>query len=98
MTPILPFRSFTWELQKLIAQVPRPRFDLCYFDGGHTWDNTGFGVLLVDILLRPGGILVLDDMNWSFGPPRPTTARTRSSPPDTPRTRRRRRRCAAPGT
>jgi predicted O-methyltransferase YrrM len=63
--PIFAFRSFTWELQKLITQVPSPRFDLCYFDGGHTWDNTGFGVLLVDILLRPGGILLLDDMNWS---------------------------------
>ena len=65
VTPIIAFRSFTWELQKLITQVPRPRFDLCYFDGGHAWDSTGFGVLLVDFLLRPGGILVLDDMNWS---------------------------------
>jgi predicted O-methyltransferase YrrM len=63
--PIFAFRSFTWELQKLIAQVPRARFDLCYFDGGHTWDSTGFGVVLVDILLKPGGVLVLDDMNWS---------------------------------
>ena len=62
--PIFAFRSFTWELQKVISQVPRPHFDLCYFDGGHTWDNTGFGVVLVDILLRPGGLLVLDDMNW----------------------------------
>jgi predicted O-methyltransferase YrrM len=62
--PIFAFRSFTWELQKLISQTPSPRFDLCYFDGGHTWDNTGFGVVLVDMLLRQGGILVLDDMNW----------------------------------
>jgi predicted O-methyltransferase YrrM len=62
--PVIAFRSFTWELQKLLIQEPRPSFDLCYFDGGHTWDNTGFGVVLVDILLRPGGILVLDDMNW----------------------------------
>lgn len=65
VTPIIAFRSFTWELQKLISQTPRPRFDLCYFDGGHTWDSTGFGVLLVDILLRPGGVLILDDMDWS---------------------------------
>ncbi len=62
--PIIAHRSFTWELQKMIAGGTGPRFDLCYFDGGHTWDNTGFGVLLVDMLLRPGGILVLDDMNW----------------------------------
>jgi predicted O-methyltransferase YrrM len=64
--PCFAFRSFTWELQTLITQIPRPRFDLCYFDGGHTWDNTGFGVVLVDMLLKPGGVLVLDDMNWSM--------------------------------
>jgi predicted O-methyltransferase YrrM len=62
--PRFAFRSFTWELQKLIAEGPRQRFDLCYFDGGHTWDDTGFGVVLVDMLLRPGGLLILDDMNW----------------------------------
>ena len=59
-------RSYTWELQRLISQQPRPQFDLCYFDGGHHWDGTGFGVLLVDMLMKPGGILILDDMNWSM--------------------------------
>lgn len=48
-------RSFTWELQKLIADRAGPRFDFCYFDGGHTWDDTGFGFTLVNQLLRPGG-------------------------------------------
>lgn len=64
-TPVYAYRSFTWELQKLIARTPRPQFDLCYFDGGHTWDETGFGFLLVDLLLRPGGVIVFDDMNWT---------------------------------
>lgn len=59
-------RSYTWELQRLISAAQRPQFDFCYFDGGHTWDLTGFGVLLVDMLLRPGGTLLLDDMNWSM--------------------------------
>jgi len=65
VTPVYAFRSFTWELQKLIARSPRPQFDLCYFDGGHTWDETGFGFLLVDLLLRPGGVIVFDDLNWT---------------------------------
>jgi predicted O-methyltransferase YrrM len=64
--PTFAFRSFTWELQKLIATTPRPRFDLCYFDGGHTWDETGFGFLLVDLLLKPGGVIVFDDLDWSI--------------------------------
>ena len=66
VTPIYAYRSFTWELQKMIAQSPRPEFDLCYFDGGHTWDETGFGFLLVDLLLRPGGVIVFDDMSWTI--------------------------------
>lgn len=66
VTPLFAYRSYTWELQKLIADPNRPTFDFCYFDGGHTWDNTGFGVLLVDMLLEPGGLLLLDDIHWSI--------------------------------
>jgi predicted O-methyltransferase YrrM len=66
VTPVFCHRSYTWELQRMITSDPVPQFDLCYFDGGHTWDNTGFGVLLVDMLLRPGGLILLDDMDWSL--------------------------------
>ena len=59
-------RSYTWELARMVRRTPRPVFDLCYFDGGHTWDSTGFGVLLVDMLLRPGGWIVLDDLDWTI--------------------------------
>ena len=66
VTPILAARSYTWELSKLLRRAPRPQFDLCYFDGGHTWDQTGFGFLLTDMLLRPGGWIVFDDLNWTI--------------------------------
>ena len=59
-------RSYTWELAKMIQATPRPQFDLCYFDGGHTWDVTGFGFVLVDMLLRPGGCIVFDDLPWTI--------------------------------
>lgn len=59
-------RSYTWELQRLINTPDRPQFDFCYLDGGHTWDVTGFAVLLVDMLLRPGGTMLLDNMDWSM--------------------------------
>lgn len=65
VTPIYCFRSYTWELQRLISLPEKPKFDFCYFDGGHAWDQTALGVLLIDMLLRPGGLLLLDDMNWS---------------------------------
>jgi len=66
VTPFFAKRSYTWELQRLIATTPRPQFDFCFFDGGHTWDTTGFGVVLVDMLLRPGGLILLDDMDWTM--------------------------------
>jgi len=64
VTPLFCKRSYTWELQRMISAAERPRFDFCYLDGGHTWDVTGFGVLLIDMLLCPGGLLLLDDMDW----------------------------------
>lgn len=66
VTPIFAHRSYTWELQKMLRARPRPVVDLCYLDGGHTWDVSALGVFLVDRLLRPGGILVLDDLDWSI--------------------------------
>jgi len=66
VTPIFAYRSHTWELGKLVRKVPRPQFDMCYFDGGHTWDITGFGFVLVDMLLKPGGWIVFDDIDWTI--------------------------------
>jgi predicted O-methyltransferase YrrM len=66
VTPVFVERSYTWELAKMIQATPRPAFDLCYFDGGHTWDATGFGFLLVDMLLRPGGWIIFDDLEWTI--------------------------------
>lgn len=66
VTPIYAHRSYTWELAKMIQAETGPRFDLCYFDGGHHWDGTGFGFVLVDILLRPGGWIVFDDIPWTM--------------------------------
>jgi len=66
VTTCMAERSYTWELSKLIQTDPRPQFDFCYYDGGHTWDFTGFGFLLVDMLLKPGGWIAFDDLNWTI--------------------------------
>ena len=59
-------RSYTWELGKMLQQTPRPQFDLCYLDGGHTWDVTGYGFVIVDMLLKPGGWIIFDDLDWTI--------------------------------
>ncbi|MEA5446505.1 class I SAM-dependent methyltransferase [Gammaproteobacteria bacterium AB-CW1] len=62
--PIFAQKSYIWELTRMIQDGAGPRFDFCYIDGGHTWEVTGFGFVLVDMLLEPGGIVILDDMDW----------------------------------
>ena len=58
-------KSYTWRLMKMIENN-HPLFDFCYIDGGHTWDDTGFAFFLVDKLLKPGGWIVFDDINYNF--------------------------------
>lgn len=46
-----------------------PLYDFCFIDGAHAWTIDGFAVLLTERLLRPGGWLLLDDLDWVFGEP-----------------------------
>jgi predicted O-methyltransferase YrrM len=66
VTRVLSDRSYTWELLKMMRSTEPPQFDFCYFDGGHTWDATGFGFVLVDRLLKPGGWIIFDDLDWTI--------------------------------
>jgi predicted O-methyltransferase YrrM len=67
VTVVYEPRSYTWRLMKLIARGDLERFDFCYIDGGHSWDVSGFGFFLVEKLLRPGGWVLFDDLNWTSG-------------------------------
>jgi predicted O-methyltransferase YrrM len=58
-----------WELAKLMeANVKhstyRPYVDFVYLDGGHYWTATGFAFYLATNLLKPGGWVLLDDLDW----------------------------------
>lgn len=69
--PIFADTSYNWELLRLIEQRStdgraQPLFDLCFLDGAHTWETDGFAFFLVDKLLRPGGWLLFDDLDWSY--------------------------------
>ena len=56
-------RTATVTLLEMLEESPRPRFDFCYLDACHTWDVTAFLCLLVDMLLEPGGWIVLHDLD-----------------------------------
>jgi predicted O-methyltransferase YrrM len=58
--------SYLWRLMKFLEEDSTPRFDLCYLDGAHSWSVDGFAFLLVDRLLKPGGWIIFDDINWTY--------------------------------
>jgi hypothetical protein len=51
---------------KLLEVHADPIYDFCYIDGGHSWDVSGFGFFLVEKLVRPGGWLLFDDLDWTY--------------------------------
>ena len=58
--------TYNWRLMRMIEDGRGPRFDLCYLDGAHNWTVDGLAFSLVDQLLRPGGWIVFDDLNWTY--------------------------------
>jgi predicted O-methyltransferase YrrM len=57
--------SYNWRLMKFLEGTAEPLFDFCYIDGGHTWYSTGFAFCLVSRLLKPGGWIIFDDIDWT---------------------------------
>ncbi len=58
--------SYNWRLMRLIEENNLEKFDFCYIDGAHNWLTDGFAFFLVDILLKPGGLILFDDLDWSY--------------------------------
>ena len=57
--------SFNWELGKLIKEHQEPIYDFCYVDGGHDFHNTALAFTLLDLLVKPGGMIIFDDATWT---------------------------------
>jgi predicted O-methyltransferase YrrM len=66
------FSSYTWWLkEQIVARSDahgnvEPCFDFVYLDGAKHWTIDGLAVVLVEKLLRPGGWLLLDDLDWTY--------------------------------
>ena len=76
--------SYIWRLMKMLEEDPNPRFDFCYLDGAHNWPDDGFAFFLVDRLMKPGGWIVFDDIEWSYAssPSMRDTEMVRAMPPE----------------
>jgi predicted O-methyltransferase YrrM len=58
--------SYTWRMMRFLEEGGGPRFDLCYLDGAHSWFIDALAFFLVDRLLRPGGWIIFDDLDWTY--------------------------------
>jgi predicted O-methyltransferase YrrM len=63
---VISDEGYIWDLARRIKETPGNKFDCCYIDGGHTFEVTGLGFILIDILLEKNGIIIFDDINWAI--------------------------------
>ncbi len=64
--------SYNWFLKERIEACSdaaghcEPAYDFCYLDGAKNLNVDGLAVILVERLLRPGGALLMDDLDWTY--------------------------------
>lgn len=72
VTIVREHSSYNWFLKEQVEERSDahgncdPLYDFCYLDGAHNFDIDGLAVVLVEKLLRPGGWLLLDDLDWTY--------------------------------
>ena len=56
--------TYAWTLMQMVSR--RECFDVVYLDGHHTFYVDLPAALLLDLLLRPGGYYLVDDVCWTL--------------------------------
>ena len=59
------YDSYNWKLGSLCLENDK-LFNLAYLDGAHSFCHDGLAAVLLKKLLKPNGILIFDDVNWSY--------------------------------
>ena len=68
----IPHSNYAWWLLEQVAAQTgpdrrcEPIFDFVYLDGAKWLTLDGSSAALIESLLRPGGWLLMDDLDWSF--------------------------------
>jgi predicted O-methyltransferase YrrM len=68
----VPDSSYDWFLKDQVAERSdgagncEPLYDCIFIDGAHEFTIDGLAATLCEKLLKPGGWLLLDDLDWSY--------------------------------
>ena len=65
VTPIVSQEGYLWDMAQRI-QEQKGKFDFCYLDGGHSFETTALGFVLIDLVLEKNGIVIFDDYSWTI--------------------------------
>ncbi len=64
------YDSYVWNLSNLVFQMRNDKidgiFDVVYLDGAHNLIHDGLACCMLKEMIRPGGYVVFDDVNWSY--------------------------------
>jgi predicted O-methyltransferase YrrM len=72
VTVVREHSSYNWFLKQQLERSSdsagnvTPRYDFCYLDGAKNFNVDGLAVVLVEKLLKPGGWLLMDDLEWTY--------------------------------
>jgi predicted O-methyltransferase YrrM len=72
VTVVRAHSSYNWFLKERLEEASdgagnvSPMYDFCYLDGSKNFNVDGLAVVLVEKLLRPGGWLLMDDLEWDY--------------------------------
>jgi predicted O-methyltransferase YrrM len=72
VTIVRAHSSYNWFLKRQIESASdehgncEPTYDFVYLDGAHNFTVDGLAVVLIERLLRPGGWLLMDDLDWTY--------------------------------
>jgi predicted O-methyltransferase YrrM len=72
VTVVRDHSSYNWFLKEQVEEASddagncEPRYEFCYLDGSKNFNLDGLAVMLIEKLLKPGGWLLMDDLEWTY--------------------------------
>ena len=58
--------GYLWWMKQQLELGSARRFSMIYLDGADDWFVDGFATLLLERFVKTGGVVIFDDLDWTF--------------------------------